>query len=243
VGYLRARWEFQEADAKDVAQQALESAFLCKTLPDENRPLYPWLRRFANFRRLRFNTGEGKRKSREELVPDFETHAVELAQGDDHADAKARVAKEVAAESAQNAQAYALMEAQAANDQTLQAAAMQKGLKPATAQKQVERFKNDARKRWTQIGAAAVAICALILLFIHFRDPDDTHEVVTHPYPLPEEIRKEALTACAAGRYKVCLEDLDWAKKDDPKGDDDPTIVEARAKAKAALDRGQGHAP
>jgi DNA-directed RNA polymerase specialized sigma24 family protein len=218
VGYLRGRWEFQEADAKDVAQQALESAFLCKTLPDENRPIYPWLRRYANFRRLRFNTAEGKRKSREELVPDFETHPVEPEQEDDHAEAKARVAKEVAAASAQNAQAYGLMAAQAENDQTLQAAATQKGVNPATAQKQVERFRLDARRRWAQVSAAVVAICALILLFIHFRKPDDTHEVVTHPYLSPPEIRKEALKECADSRYKACLADLDLAKRDDPKG-------------------------
>lgn len=240
VGYLRGRWDFQEADAKDVGQQALAAAFVCKTLPDENRSIYPWLRRYANFRRLRFNTTEGKRNAREELVPDFETHAVEPEQEDAYAEAKARVAKEVAAENVQNAQAYRLMEAQAQNDQTLQAAATEKGVNAATSQKQVERFRLDARRRWAQVSAAAVAICALILLFIHFRNPDDTHEVVTHPYSSPQEIRKEALTACAEGRYKACLEELDRAKTDDPKGDRDPAIVEARAKAKAALD---GRAP
>jgi DNA-directed RNA polymerase specialized sigma24 family protein len=240
VGYLRGRWDFQEADAKDVGQQALVAAFVCKTLPDENRPIYPWLRRYANFRRLRFNTTEGKRNAREELVPDFETHAVEPEQGDAYAEAKARVAKEVAAESAQNAQAYGLMAAQAENDQTLQAAATQKGVNPATAQKQVERFRLDARRRWAQVSAAVVAVCALILLFIHFRKPDGTHEIVTQPSSSPTEIRKAALTECAEGRYEDCLEDLDRAKKGDPKGDSEPAIVEARAKAKAALD---GRAP
>lgn len=245
VRYLRSRsGQFDkpltEDVAKDVAQDALVRGLRCKTLPDEKRPLYPWLRRFANFQRLKYGTAEGKRKSREELVPDFETHAVEPEQRDDHAEAKARVAREVAAESVHNTQAYGLMEAQAENDQTLQVAASQRGVKPATAQKQVERYKLDVRKRWAQRSAILLAVGAMILLFIHFQHDDD---FVTHPIPDAAEIRKEALTACAKGQYKACLKDLDWAKAQDPAGDRDPAIVEARAKAKAALGQAGGQAP
>jgi len=244
VGHLRFPWDptnrvTREA-AEDIAQDALIRALRCKTLPDENRPLYSWLRRFANFQRLRYRTAEGKRTSREELVPDFETHAVEPEQGDDQAEAKARVAREVAAESVHNAQAYGLMEAQAENDQTLHVVASQQGLKPATAQKQVERYKLDVRKRWARYSAMVVAVGAMILLFIHFQHDDD---VVTNHVPSAAEIREEALTACAKGQYKACLRDLDWAKEQDPRGDRDPAIVEARAKAKAALGQAGGQAP
>ena len=41
----------------------------------------------------------------------------------------------------------------------------------------------------------------------------------------------------------MCLEYLEFAKARDPRGDNDRAIVEARAKAKAALDQGDGGHP
>jgi DNA-directed RNA polymerase specialized sigma24 family protein len=49
--YLIARHEFPKHKADDVTQDTFLRAQRAKNWPAENAPLYPWLRRYANYAR------------------------------------------------------------------------------------------------------------------------------------------------------------------------------------------------
>jgi hypothetical protein len=147
------------------------------------------------------------------------------------------------ADKRQYALALGIMEDEAKNDVTAKEAAIARNIDPATARKLKERAVAEARRRWSVY--AGIAAVACIVLFLLFRG-DGKDDIVTSPYKPPrtaEKLREQGLYRCSKQFYRLCLEELDEAKKLDPEGDKAPEIVKARAEAKAAMGEGDAAAP
>jgi DNA-directed RNA polymerase specialized sigma24 family protein len=237
--FLSKRKRLQEADAEDVAQDALARALCAKKLPEPHWNFHAWLRRYANYQFLKFVSARKKRRDREALVGDMDVHAVEPARVDDRMDLAAQAANDVAAEKPAYQQISNVVKLQTKTDSTFQEAAIQSGLDPDLARKQYERFKKDARKRYLQYAAVALGVVVLVL-YIAFGRDDDHRDHVTSPRPTARELRAQGLELCAKHYYKPCLERLDWAKDEDPQ--EPPEVVKAREEAKTALEHGSGGA-
>jgi hypothetical protein len=82
------------------------------------------------------------------------------------------------------------------------------------------------RSRWTMWGVAAAAAAAAVIL-VKMNTGDD--HVVSRPAPSPAELRADAFAACDRKDYAACERTLDEAKQDDPAGEDDARVKDARA--------------
>jgi DNA-directed RNA polymerase specialized sigma24 family protein len=241
-----------EHDAEDVLQDAFVRASGARKWPPENVPLYPWMRRYANYQRLKHQAAGAKREAREQPDEHIDEHALERGPEDERAAGVARVARQLAAD--HHAQTLQMWEARAEGEPIV-AIAADADVGEEAAKKRMQRFASAVRERWAEASAAAVAICAAILLYLHTLVPppvpppigidSQPRPLPTLPAPLgPAAIRREAFRRCVAAKtgeqWNACLAWLDRARQVDPEGEADPDVKELRARADNALD---GKAP
>jgi hypothetical protein len=107
------------------------------------------------------------------------------------------------------------------------------GVSHQSFRNRVARTRARLRARWAAYIAAGAVVVVLLFLVLRPRPPE--------PVPSAEnerraaEMRKDALRYCHDKAWRACLEWLDEARALDPKGDDAPEIVAARASATEGL--------
>src|SRR5262245_4123830 len=120
----------------------------------------------------------------------------------------------------------------------------------ARVRQRVSRMRRWMKERWMAELAAAAALAILALIIARLlRGPKEEPQIAPRPEPpptvQPEEptpldraraLRAEAFKSCDEAAWERCLEKLDEAAGLDPAGDSAPEVVEAREKARKALD-------
>lgn len=244
LNYLIRRHLIPNADAEDIVNDTYARVLHAKKWPtDEKKSLYGWLRKFANFTRLRHQRESERREGRELADEQIEERAAPDPDANDH-DEKLRAADHVAAQKPEFAQARAIMEKRAATGRPIRELAVAEGISPETAQKRIQRYSEAVRRYAVLGGSVSIAVGLLLLALSVPGEP-----LVTRPYPrnvtLPElpaatapELRARGLAQCERRKYEVCVKLLDRAKELDPGGESDPRVVKARGEAEKVL-----HAP
>jgi len=249
VRYLMVRHSMPEDPAEDVTQDAMKCASRARKWPAENVPLYPWLRRYANFQRLKYSSAAATRESREQADENIELHAHERAPEDERAPDVDRIASELAAESPQNAVALDMWRARA-EGVPVAAVAAEAGIGEEAAKKRMQRFAAAVRARWAEMSATAAAVAGVLLLILHTLVPhprpapiglDPERPLPVLPQPMqPQPMRREAKRLCYAPEKKAmqfvgCRAWLDRAKIVDPAGDAVPEVQAMRKRVGDAL--------
>lgn len=109
----------------------------------------------------------------------------------------------------------------------------------------VTRLRQHFRARWqAQLAAVATLVGAVALLW-WWRRPAVVDPVIVRDMPVPtaadpsiqraNSLRQMALAQCEANDLSLCTIGLDEAKKLDPNGEQQPAVIEARARVAAAL--------
>jgi len=249
LSYLARRHLIPESDADDIVSDAYVRMLAAKKWPtDESKSLYPWLRAYTNFTRLRHQRASERREAREqatELIEDYAGEAPEEGDPEARHVAKLNAVEHVATLKPEHAQAHAFIKERAETGEPIRVIARRAGVSPEVAQKRIERFSEAVRRYAVVAGGVFVAIALLVFKQAEPVEHKAGDSVGDHPapgMPLPDlpdpppaELRRRALVLCHDGRYEVCLRILDRAKKADRAGDRDPTIVQARADAEKAL--------
>lgn len=112
---------------------------------------------------------------------------------------------------------------------------------PAVRQR-VSRLRRFLREHWAMELAAALGLVVVVTGLFAYRQhqsrlPIGPEVVTVTPTPAEQarKLREAGLSACRAGEWKPCIDDLDRAKELDPAGDTASEIQEARVGATRAL--------
>jgi hypothetical protein len=111
------------------------------------------------------------------------------------------------------------------------------------------------RRCWAELASSAAIGVGTFLLIARFVVPHATrvttgNESIDRDAPLlalpshpePSSLRYRGLNFCEQKRYEWCLQYLNHARRLDPEGDKEPTVVAARKEAEAAVKpSGQDH--
>lgn len=260
VKFLMARHEVNEDRANVVTQDAFERAMCARKWPPENVPLYPWMRRYANFQLLKAGT---RAKRDEAVVPDehIDEHPVERSP--EHPDAVdvARLAARAGAENDTNAATLEMWKIHA-EGVPIPAIAVYAGIPEEAVRSRMRRFADAVRANWKELDRAATTTgaavaCAMLFFFLHAHVPaprpappmgsDPGRALPTLPAPVsPQVVRAESFRQCNAApktsAVKTALEDwetcqklLDRAAQVDPDGESRPDVKALRKRAANAL--------
>lgn len=105
----------------------------------------------------------------------------------------------------------------------------------------VSRLRRHLKANWQREVALLAAVGVVITcVVLAMRRPPEDAPIAHDPQVLPAEpealrLRKEALGACDAQRWTLCIAGLDEAQRLDPAGDSAPTVQNARRAAERAL--------
>jgi RNA polymerase sigma factor (sigma-70 family) len=237
VRYARRRVAEHEVD--DIVQATLTDALAAKRTPETPEEVRRWVHRIARNKIVDLHRRRGREVPRELTGPDEATA--------DSAPLSARellrwAEKELPeGEGADSTLEWMLREG---DGEKLEHIADEAKLPAPRVRQRVSRLRRHFRSRWAaQLAAVAALTAVLIAAFWLWKRAKPSPEDIARE-PVPEiaprdrgrEIRRQAFEHCAAGRPRVCLEQLDRAAKLDPAGDTEPRVEQARAAAKRALE-------
>jgi DNA-directed RNA polymerase specialized sigma24 family protein len=240
--HLVRRHSLAEDVADDVTQDAFFRAFRVAEIPAESVPMFPWLRKFASYSRLRYQR-DAKRTDREQPDERIEEHALEPSPENERAADVVRIANDLARKDPRHAETLQMLHARA-EGLPIVAIAVEANLTEEATKKRMQRFAQLVRQRWVEASAALVAACAAVLLYLHGQIPYPSPKPTGHdpmaalparPPPLPPDIiRNEGFKRCNEEKWEECLALLERADRADPAGDR-AAVGAARNKALRAL--------
>jgi DNA-directed RNA polymerase specialized sigma24 family protein len=242
--YLMGRHGLAKDVADDVTQEAFLRAYRAKEIPPESKPLFPWLRRFANYCRKDHQRKVAKDTAREQADERIEERVLERSPEDERAADVARIANDLAREDPRHIESLQMWKARA-DGVPIVAIAVEANLTEEAAKKRMQRFAQLVQQRWVEASAALVAAVAALLLYLHTRvpyptptptGPDPVAMLAPLPPPLPPEvIRNEGLERCTEEKWEECLAILERAGRADPVGNHAPAVQAAKMKALSEL--------
>lgn len=253
-GLRRALEEFVRRRVRDTEVDDVVQTVLCDALAAPGRPGEPEELRRWLFGIARHKVADLHRRSSREVAAELPDLAVEPPPVEERE--LARWAERQAASSHEAKQTLAWM-AREGEGEKLESIAAEEQVPAARVRQRVSRMRRWMKERWlAELAAvAALAILAIVLARLLRRSPElpelaprpepaPSAPLLDPPLPLDRErearpLRAEALRACDKAEWQRCLEGLDQAAKLDAAGDSAPEVVEARARARRALDGNQ----
>ena len=230
-------------DVDDVVQTVLCDALAAEGRPEGADELRRWLIGIARHKVADFHR-RGARKLVSELpdlaAPPQPIEARELA----------RWAEEQAASTRDAKQTLAWM-AREGEGEKLETIAAEEQVPAARVRQRVSRMRRWMKERWLAELAAVAALAILALLVARWLRGQDEPEIAPRPEPAPmpaplpeapspldraRALRAEAIQACDEAAWERCLERLDEAAGLDPAGDTAKDVVEARERARNAIE-------
>ena len=231
-------------DVDDVVQTVLCDALAAEGRPGSPEELRRWLIGLARHKVADFHR-RGVREQASEL-PEIAAAPPPL-----EARALARWAEEQAASTQEAKQTLAWM-AREGEGEKLETIAAEERVPAARVRQRVSRMRRWMKERWLAELAAVAALAILALIVARLlRGPGDEPEIAPRPEPAPppsalpeppspldraRALRAEAIQACDERAWERCLERLDEAAGLDPAGDAAREIVEARERARKAIE-------
>ncbi len=238
-------------DVEDVVQTVLCDALAAEGRPERPEEVRRWLIGIARHKVADLHR-RGSREQASELpelpAPPPPIEARELA----------RWAEEQAASTRDAKQTLAWM-AREGEGEKLESIAAEEQVPAARVRQRVSRMRRWMKERWlAELAAVAALAIAALLLSRWLRGPKD--EIAPRPEPppppsaLPEApsprsplspldraraLRAEAFQECDRAAWERCLERLDEAAALDPAGDTAKDVVDARGRARRAIEEQQ----
>jgi DNA-directed RNA polymerase specialized sigma24 family protein len=247
--YLVSRHQVPEDVADDITNDALLRACRARKWPAENVPIYPWVRRYANYQRLKYAAASAVHEAREMADENIELHAHEPPPQDERAADISRIAIELGSENDNNALTLEMLRANA-DGVPIVALAVDAGMGEEAAKKRMQRFSAAVRQRWAELGSAVAVAFAVLLVIAHTRIPQPRptpigvqpeRPLLPLPPPMqPQAMRNEAARLCNSGKtwqeFEACRAWLNRARDVDPEGETTPEVQALRAKIDDGLE-------
>jgi RNA polymerase sigma factor (sigma-70 family) len=111
---------------------------------------------------------------------------------------------------------------------TVEEIAAEEGRPAASIRVILHRCRKHVSKQWPKYAGGGVALAVLLLLLFRQPGEDRPQHLPASPPPSAAQLRARAYKECASRAFDACERDLDRAKKDDPAGEDDAKVKDAR---------------
>jgi len=237
----------------DLLQATLEAALGASDFPAEGQPLFPWLYKKATARRRQLMRHHQRRAGREVALDDVDREhhapAPDIDAIPDALQPKADLLARLTADDTGKRRAAEWTRQKVVEEVPVAAIAEMHQVSPYVVHKTMSRFKSFMR---IAAGPAAAAALAGVVLFLLV-----PHQLVAPPVGRGPEIepirsaasddsaklwaeaavlRDEGIRACDDEQWRVCLEKLTQAKRDDPLLADDAEVRQALLDANQAME-------
>lgn len=225
-------------EAEDIVQTALTEALTAAALPGDAEDVRKFVWGIVRHKVVDFH-----RRGRRE-APHEDVEVPESAPKHEDRDLLRWAARELPeGEEAEKTLDWMLREG---DGEKLESIAHDEKLPAPRVRQRVSRLRRHLKMRWALVAATLTALLVALGAYLHGRPkpeearilPEVPSAVPTAPDPRllrAKEERERALALCESKDWGPCVEGLDHAAKDDPDGDKDLRVVEARKAAADAM--------
>jgi DNA-directed RNA polymerase specialized sigma24 family protein len=244
--YLVKKKELIPDRAEDIVQNTYLRAVRARSWPDDEGKMFAWMKAIAD---RSFVDDLRKRERRDEVEELHED--VDVAgepRGGEHAREVARVARSLGAKSPYNAATLEMIETEA-DGEPLGDILAERSISKEAYRRRKNRFIALVKKRLVEIASLSTGSMGLLLMFHVLTFVVVGMVGAAPPVPGPSDplptlpsqqedagtLRYKALGRCRSQDYAGCLGLLNRARKLDPQGEHDPSVVSARHEAEAAV--------